>query len=364
MALGGRCGSEGPVRFRDDPASGVPTFFLPLRMSVELFLEDTPVDAVTRAKQAALLFDEVYIEDGLVDVTLTDGGPTELFWPAEHLTDELLERTRQPIQMGKPMTIAFGEEPEPGVPPPASEMRVMAAGTMMRRYLAEFHTGILDELAGLEASWLRVAKSAGASEHSLLGRSVSGAAVLNKEVLPGEATWLRKFAIKAFIRDTAVSDQIGAVIGASPLFRPLLATEPAETEPAGAAALSIVCPDVGRVPWEAICEFREHAGAREAREQLAEIDRSARASEPAANAEHQTRVSTELTRALLAAVTERSTNVTQELVREGLGVAVSLIPGASLVPPVANLVHAVRRDRTEDRSWVAALMSLTNIAPR
>jgi hypothetical protein len=49
---------------------------------------------------------------------------------------------------------------------------------------------------------------------------------------------------------------------------------------AGDAALELLVPNVGSLSWEAIIEFRDHAGWKEARQRLPEVEDKAAVSDP------------------------------------------------------------------------------------
>jgi hypothetical protein len=66
----------------------------PLRTSVELFTDPKSPEAVTRAKEAAVLFDEVGFETGLYHVGISDDGSFDWWTPPDQITPELLEHTR------------------------------------------------------------------------------------------------------------------------------------------------------------------------------------------------------------------------------------------------------------------------------
>src|ERR1700761_7043227 len=90
--------------------------FFPLRSAVELFADPRSPDAVTKAKEAAVLYDELIFEDGLLDVSITPNGSANFWNPPDAMTPELLDRSRRINVVGSPMTLAIGTEAEPGVP--------------------------------------------------------------------------------------------------------------------------------------------------------------------------------------------------------------------------------------------------------
>jgi hypothetical protein len=81
------------------------SIFFPLRTSVELFRDPSSPEAVTRAKEAAVLFDEVGFETGLYTVAIADTGYFDWWTPPRDITPDLLEHTREPIEPGAAMQI-------------------------------------------------------------------------------------------------------------------------------------------------------------------------------------------------------------------------------------------------------------------
>ena len=160
-----------PIVFpMEDPGSSSPArkLFFPLRSAVELFVDPRSPDVVTKAKEAAILYDEVTFEVGMLDVSITPNGSTSFWNPPEAMTPELLDRSRRIDAVGSPMTLAIGRQDEAGVP--AEEMHVFVEGQVSHRFLAEFHTGILDDLAPFEPDWVRTIDTGAA--YATVGREV------------------------------------------------------------------------------------------------------------------------------------------------------------------------------------------------
>src|ERR1700743_963082 len=184
--------------------------FFPLRSAVELFSVPSSPDAVTKAKEAAVLYDELIFETGLLDVSITSNGSTSFWNPPESISPELLERTRQADFVGSPMLLAVGEEREPGAP--AEKMTVVFEGQVSNTYLAEFHTGIMDELAEFEPEWARTVDIgmkarpglAGDPGHDAIGR-MNFPDFRDRELMPEVDPFLRSFIYESFNRDDVVA---------------------------------------------------------------------------------------------------------------------------------------------------------------
>ena len=133
----------------------VPTFFFPLRTSVELFEDRTSPAAVARAKEAAILFDRLLFEAGLFDVTIGEDGSWSSWLPPDHITPEHLERSRQIIPAGSPLQVSMQQEASPGGEP-VGERHVVLSTPVGVQYMSEFESGILRDLAEFNPDWLDV----------------------------------------------------------------------------------------------------------------------------------------------------------------------------------------------------------------
>lgn len=337
----------------------------PLRSAVELFSDPRSPGAVTKAKEAAVLYDELIFEMGLLDVSITpSGGPS--FWiPPEGITPELRDRSRMIEAVGSPMTLAIGEEEEPGVP--AKGMHVFVEGEVSNAYLAEFHTGILDDLAVFEPDWVRTIDIGGEKQPGSVGdpiyeeiRRQNFADFTDKELMPNVERFLRAFLYESFNRDATVAAALEASFTGTPLFAPMIARGGAEHELAGSEAVSVVVGDIGALPWEAVVEFRDHEGSREARDRLREFERLAIESDPRDAYEFMKRVGHEVNRGFRAAIEELAPNLPEELAKQVLlnGVATVSVVGAP-VAAIAGAASTVSASRAFNRSWIAAVMVLT-----
>jgi hypothetical protein len=78
---------------------------------------------------------------------------------------------------------------------------------------------------------------------------------------------------KSFTRDVLIAQERSAVLQVSTLFEPMLQRHGFRAT--GATAVQIVAPNLDALEWEQVLEFRQHSGAREAREMLREWERAA-----------------------------------------------------------------------------------------
>ena len=349
---------------RADADQGRRVFF-PLRSAVELFSDPRSPDAVTKAKEAAVLYDELIFEVGLLDVSITPDGSTSFWNPPEAMTAELVERSRSVNTVGSPMTIAFGKQEHPGIP--AEKMEVFLEGTVSNAYLAEFHTGILDELALLAPDWVRTIEIGGAKHPGSVGdptyeaiRELNFADLGDRSLMPGVDPFLRTFIYESFNRDSTVATELEASFTGTPLFAPMIERGGVEVDLAGSEALGVVLGDIGALPWEAVLEFREHRGSLEARERLREFERLAIEGEPRDAYEFMKAVGREVNRGFRAAVEELAPNLPEELAKQVLltGVAMASVVGAPAAA-FAGAASSVSASRAFNRSWIAAVMVLT-----
>ena len=344
-------------------AASIRRVFFPLRSAVELFSDPRSPDAVTKAKEAAVLFDEVIFEDGVLDVSVTSNGSTCFWNPPETMTPDLLERSRQVNLAGSPMSLAIGEETERGQPAP--KMQVLFEGQVSNAYLAEFHTNILDELAPLAPDWVQTVDIGGQKQPGSVGDPVYEAIrrldFADEELMPDVERFLRSFIYESFNRDATVAAALEASFTSTRLFAPMIARGGVEADLAGSEALSIIVGDVGALPWEAVLEFRDHGGSQEARHRLREFERLAVESEPRDAYDFMRKVGHEVNRGFRAAVEELAPSLPEDLAKQVLlnGVAMVSVIGAP-VALVAEAASSFSASRSFSRSWISAVMVLAD----
>lgn len=338
--------------------------FFPLKTGVELFEDRESPEAVTRAKEAAVLYDEVIFEDGLYDATITPNGSTNFWTPPSHMTPDRLRDTRKPIQLGGSMCLAVGAQGDSGEP--ADKMNVIFEGQVSARYVSEFYTGIIQDLAAFEPPWARKVTIGGSDTAAAFGdeahqivRALNFQDFSDPDLLQGTESFLRSFIYQSFNRDSVLAASLGASFSVTPLFAPMVAHRGVQADLAGSEALAILVPDLSIVPWEAVIEYREHPGSAEARERLREFERLAQEDEPETAYDFLRKVSQEVNRAYRAAMIELAPSLPEEVAKEILLTAVSTV---SVVGPVvekaASLGAAAIDARRFNRSWIAALMKV------
>jgi hypothetical protein len=346
----------------DDRPSRV---FFGLRSGVELFSDPASAQAVTRAKEAALLYDRVTFEIGLLDVTVGEGGGSSFWIPPDQITDEMRARARKPTQIGAPFSLSFGAQPERGVPAAPEDMVTMVNTNVTHAYVAEYHTGILDETEPLELDWIEIAHTPTTFPSSdPVGQAISRTNFrdfTDTDLLRDRHTFAADLFSKSFNRDSTVAGALDAALTVTPLFEPMIAQHGLKLDRPGDEALRILVPNLGRLPWEAIAEFREHPGCQEARARLREFEQRAAESEPEDAVAFLRSVAQEAARAYMQALEDRRTRIGAELAEEAVKTGVSMIPGVGpVVEKAATLAQIAREAGRERRSWTTAVFKLAD----
>ena len=338
--------------------------YFPLRSSVELFEDPRSPEPISRAKLAAVVYDEVTFEVGMFETTITHQGSISSYKTPDRITAGDRSRARRVTRPGEGVRIGLkvsSEDGEPGLDIPD-----FLEGPVVARYAAEWHTGVLDDLRKTRPSWGRLISVPDETiQENGLEPAVAEVKTLLAAANPADGgnSIQTSFAINALSRDAVVAATLGASVLVTSLFRPiLLEIEGVTMDRQGQAVLEIVVPNAVGLPWEAISEFRDHPGSQDARGKLREIEERA-AADGAEPSEFTRRIAQEITNDLLAALSEQSGSVGRELAREAANTAISFVPvvGPLLGPGVAlsETVLEVVKDR---RSWHAALMQLNKAA--
>jgi len=338
--------------------------FFPLRTSVELFRDRHSPTAVVRAKEAAILYDRVIFETGLLDVTISTGGSNSFWHPEAHLTPELRARARHVFEPGAPVTFLMGKQPAKGVPAAEEDMHVMMHGALTRVYIAEFHTGILDDLREFSPDWVQAVELGGGDipRSDPVGRRIGELNFqdgFDKSLMPNEDRWLRDYIVKSFNRDSVLAASQGVAFSLTPMFDPMVERHGVQSDTAGAEALAFLVPNLGSLPWEAVVEYRDHPASQAAREMLREFDTRAATEEAGDAYDYGRRVQQEVTAALFDAIRSQSRGLPEELGREAVKTAVSFVPVVGPIVEKSATLTAMGLDaRRARRHWTAAIMKL------
>ncbi len=162
---------------------------------------------------------------------------------------------------------------------------MMVDEELVASYVSEWHTGVIDDLRQLSPSWCSytIWGEADPKAEPLKERlrAAQDTLALAYPEQPGERPVVRDFLIKTLARDAVVASSMEAAMTVTGLFAPLVESLGAQPDASGETALGVLVPDVANLNWEQITEFREHAGAVEARGKLREFEERARESEPA-----------------------------------------------------------------------------------
>ncbi len=336
--------------------------FFPLRTSVELFRDPLAPAAHVRAKQGAVLFDQLIFETGIYEVTMVPGGASSQTRSAAHHDDEALVKARTVHETNTQMTVSIGVQPSRDVPAPPSAMRPIMQGPITRHYVAEWES-VLRALAEFEPDW---AKGFQIDDRALSGapegQEISKrnfACLGDDQLLPGvEDHILRDWTYKSFNRDAVIAEDLNAIVNITARFWPMIDRTDLGEVNAGSHALECFVANLEAVQWENVIEFRDHAGAQEAREKLREFEQRALDAEPGSLEEFRLRLSQEITRDFQQAWQDMKPSVGLDVFRQGLTTGVStLIP---IVGPASSIMETALHAHEHKRSWRAALMRLTD----
>jgi hypothetical protein len=161
----------------DEGDSGVSRALFSLGTGLEIAVGQRNLRAVERAKQASVLFDEIIVESGLQIVEVAaDGRPLIRKVPKALISPDLLLNTR---------TVEEGTTSGLGIRRVGEDVEIYLGTNLPRvadcryrewpvayRYVSEYHSGLLDDLARAGADWVRVVTiSQGEVPSQTLGKS-------------------------------------------------------------------------------------------------------------------------------------------------------------------------------------------------
>ena len=337
--------------------------YFPLKSSVELFDDRETPEAVTRVKQAAILYDEVIIEDGLYTAAISTQGSNSWWEPWSWVDEEKLKHTRRKGKPGSPVSFGVQRQPGPGEPG-EGPMQMFSQGGLIIDYAAEFHTGILDDLAELEPDWLQVIAPGGTTagwpeELRDTVRQLDQGVFFDRELMEDRNAFEKGFITKNFNQDAAMASYLDATFNVTSLYEPMLERGNLVRDHAGHAALELLAPNVGSLTWEAIIEFRDHPGLKEARERLREVEEKAAETDPTDAQEFRDRVQAEITSLFFQALEELRPHWAESTAKEVTKTAIGLIPAVGpLAAGLASAGEIAAAEAHYRRSWHAALLKL------
>jgi hypothetical protein len=128
---------------------------------------------------------------------------------------------------------------------------------------------------------------------------------------------------------------------------------------AGGTALELLVPNIGALPWEAILEFRDQLGHREARAKLREFEEAAAERGPQSVQQFKLEVQAEITRAFFQAIDGLKPNLPESIASEVGKTLIGLIPVAGQMSAgLASAAEVARDELAYRKSWHAALLTL------
>jgi hypothetical protein len=332
--------------------------YFPLRSSVEFFGQPSGVTPAARAKEGAVLFDEVLFEDGLFTAAIGEDMNFTSFRPRHELTDEDLREPGMQGQVGERFSIAIGVQQSPDNP--TKELQPFGQTIVREAYSAHWHSAAIDELQALDVPW---ADFGAPSEDDLssLTRPINEATREFAERLKGTDLPLFQadYAAKALARDVVVATSLHASINITPLFAPMVEGAVDEQEPTGAEALSFLVPNLEALPWEVVAEFRESPGSVEARGLLREFEAVAVAQESGDVGDLAEKTRQAVVDGLAGALADTRPSIAKTAAKEAVGLAVSLVPIVGpFIPAAAGIAEAAGQLVERRESGLFALIKL------
>jgi hypothetical protein len=397
------------VTERVDP--GVSRALFSLGTGLEVAASQRNLQAVERAKQASVLFDEIVVESGLHVVEMTANGMANTQrMSKEHISPDLLLNTRTleegttsgigVRQVGEEVELYFGTN-LPRVPDCEYLERPVAY-----RYVSEYHSGLLDDLARGGADWVRV--------FNIFRDRDGGSSVVSDDLAvlePSDATTLEPAVLRLNRTEAqALAEQLGVVAGEaarrtlqeeettragtpasesvalvgalkealdlaaelravpalSSAFQDIAAARGVAVQLPGVESLGFVVPNFSVLPWEEIARFRDHPGSVEARGRLREFESEVAARELPGSAEYVRSTGRAVSEALIGVARDLAPSLPEDLQSPVLGSAIGLVPivgqYASLAVSMGDIVAALRQSQAFEGSWVAAVFELRDAA--
>ena len=241
-------------------------------------------------------------------------------------------------------------------------MRSVFSGKITTRYVAEWHSDVIEQLERLNPEWARTVTLN--DEEGDLERLKGTIEAAKRSIFDSAHEVemeppMEHFATAALARDSVVAADMDAALSVTSLFEPFVLGTDADADPSGRTALGMLVPDVGELPWETVAEYRDHPGSEDARGKLQEFEVRALAAGREEPLEFQTEVFRSITDDLFAAVKDLRGNMVKDLAAEAAKTGVSFIPVIGpLLGPGASLAQAIGEHMHEERAWYAALMKL------
>jgi hypothetical protein len=169
----------------------------------------------------------------------------------------------------------------------------------------------------------------------------------------------RDYIYKAFNRDSVIASDLGASFSISPLFHEMARQREVQPDHAGDKAMSVLIADIGKLPWEAVQEFRDHPGSQEARDMLRSFEQQAAEEEVEDAYAYLRSVAQKVTRSYAQALEDQRPKLPEELAKEAVKTGVSMVPAVGpLVEKTAAATQLGLAEKRHRRSWTAAIMRL------
>ena len=326
------------------------TILFGLRTNVQFFASHVGFAALaTRLKIFSLLYDQIALERGVYEGTVGENGAFETVQPDPRPEQMRPLRTRR----GTPWGLAM--QREGGVGPATT----VISTRLEKRYRSQFYSAI-QGASKAKVDWmLGVDFLPGSPQYQiddeadeLYRRWDWDERELSARLFPEMSRYLRNKAHQNLNRDLARAVVLGFALAPDGIHMPFLEAKvqhsaDVKMEPSGAAALTLLLPDIRAASWEDIVEIRKDKGLRYFRDQVRGLEASA-GSQPLLD--HAVR------EALVKEVNERLPNWGSTAV----SAVINVLAGA--IAPLGVLVTGVAAGRDvastwkERRGWTATLL--------
>jgi hypothetical protein len=329
-----------------------------LRTNIDYFETSGPcLDLEGRVKQMALLSDQLYFEEGMLQFMVGPRGSWEVRHPPGSYDDEALAWHRSKRQKGAPFTIAMGLESAPGVGAPPDAMQTVLESPLDAAYCAEFGT-LLRASRLIEQSWVGTLRLTPEGQDDV--KQAAGA-IRDRALRSGveSSGFLASSAVDHLAHDLAFSAVVGRPVAIDETHAPVL-TRLAEgsngvgpSDANGARPLQLWAPDFTRIPWPEIIALHDHDALGAFREKLTAAEA---ATASIGDLNERALAIKEIGLEEASRAIKRLTPTYRELAADVLlDTAVGFIPFASNVLSVAR---GVKKIEDAHADWFAVLLRL------
>ncbi|TGN65042.1 hypothetical protein EXE59_14505 [Nocardioides eburneiflavus] len=248
--------------------------FVPLRSNARTLLAGRPVGIVRRRlKQASLIYDSIYLEDGALTITAGPNGAIVMPVPTSESTTFQTAQQRHTAP-GQRFVMSLGEESAPGVPSDQlrnfinSETSILWVPTLTP-FARELPSG---------CSWVQFVRPQSAPEVKRTAEEWKRRDLRNESLrtsLPVQ--FVRSTVVSHANQDLALAAHAGVSVMQDEMHQQVLGNRFDDRVgwKASGFALPLLVPDVGELDWATIAAIRKHEAMKSFRRILFEIEATA-----------------------------------------------------------------------------------------